>query len=254
MGEVVGFLLSVFSGVAGNSIYNRLTKGIIESEITLAYNDAEELFSKEYGEKYGDYSSSFLSRQENIDYIIKSLGYESNEELNYNGFNTKSFNDNIATANKKEIDRFIQILKGEMYTDCDLGRLLQEKEHIIEQKNMHRNLLDMSNSLKENNQLINRVLSRNSWDTEINFDEIMDIYNEKDVNEQEFKLITWLNNNNGHKEGVILKAYIAYKQENWTVSYKLYKYIVDKYTEEFELNNTIGLICESMGQYQEAEK
>lgn len=33
----------------------------------------------------------------------------------------------------------------------------------------------------------------------------------------------------------------------------MYKFIVDKYSEEFELNNTIGLTCVNMRKYKEAE-
>lgn len=39
-----------------------------------------------------------------------------------------------------------------------------------------------------------------------------------------------VNENKGHKEGVILKAYIAYDREEWSLEYKLYKYLVDRYS------------------------
>lgn len=254
MGEIIGFILSALSGVVGNGMYSILTKDQLESKLTLIYHDAEDIFYKKYGNKYGDNSVSFLSRQENIDYIIKSFGYEEKEELNYKGFNVNSYENNIMLANKEDIDDFIQILKHEIVKDQQLGLLLQQKEHIIEQNKMNSKIIEMSNTIKESNQLINRLLLNNAKDVTINFDEIMDIYNEEDPNEQDFKLLKWLNNNNGHKEGIVLKANIAYKQENWSLAYKLYKFIVDKYDEEFELNNTLGLICVNIGEFKKAEE
>ncbi|EOR20417.1 hypothetical protein A500_17320 [Clostridium sartagoforme AAU1] len=128
---------------------------------------------------------------------------------------------------------------------------MQEKEHIIEQKNIHKDITHMHMNLEEK---INQLIASQQNDLDINYNEIIEIYEEKDHNEQEFRLITWLNKNKGHKEGVILKAYIAYDREEWSLAYKLYKYVVDIYSEEFEFNNTLGLIYEKLGDYKKAEE
>lgn len=254
MGEVVAFILSALSGVVGNYAYNYLTEENIQYKVTSAYNDAIEVFSKKYPDGNGQCWEDILKRQENIDYIIKSLGYDGEEELNYNSFNIDTIDQNLKLEGKEYLDDFIKILKHKISKDFELGKLFEEKEHIIEQRKMKRNIIEMNNRLKESTELIARFVSGNEMNSEIDFNEIMQIYNEKDIDEQEFRLVTWLNNNNGHKEGVVLKAYIAYKQKKWNLAYKLYKFIVDKYSEEFELNNTIGLICMNMRQYEEAEK
>lgn len=195
-------------------MYNYLTEENIQYKVTSAYNDAVEAFSKKYADRNGQCWQDILTRQENIDYIIKSLGYGGEEELNYNNFNINTIYENLKLERKEYLDDFIKILKHEISKDFELGKLFEEKEHIIEQRKMQRNIVEMNNRLKESTELIARFVSGNEMNREIDFNEIMQIYNEKDINEQEFRLVTWLNNNNGHKEGVVLKAYIAYKQKN----------------------------------------
>ncbi|EOR20416.1 hypothetical protein A500_17315 [Clostridium sartagoforme AAU1] len=58
--DVLGFVISVFSGVVGNSVYNFITEEDIELKLTRIYHLVENLFCEKYGNKYGDYSNSFL--------------------------------------------------------------------------------------------------------------------------------------------------------------------------------------------------
>lgn len=243
------YLLSVFTGVIGNGVYSYITKENLEYKVNNAYENAHKKFYEVYGKEYGDKFNSFLTRQENIDLIINSFNF-GEENLIPDNFN-KSPYDRSKSATNEIIDNFILLFKQEVRKDFDLNRILTEKEHINEQKRMNTNFTQQMGKILE---MQTRLYRQSVNSNNINFDEIMDIYNEKNLIEQDYKLIKWLHANKGHKEGIILKAHIEYKKGNFELAKKLFNYIIDKYEEEFEYNNTIALIDEKFGKYEDAEK
>lgn len=246
---IVEALLGVFTGVVGNGVYSCITKENLEYKINNAYESACKKFHEVYGEEYGDKFNSFLTRQENIELIVNSFNF-GEENLIADDFNKNSY-DRSKSATNEIIDNFILLFKREIRKDFDLNRILVEKEHIDEQKQMNKQLTQQMGKIFE----MQTRLYRQSIDSNnINFDEIMDIYNENNLIEQDYKCIKWLHANKGHKEGIILKAHIEYKRGNLELAKELFDYIIDQYEEEFEYNNTIALIDEKFGRYEDAEK
>ncbi|URZ15460.1 tetratricopeptide repeat protein [Clostridium felsineum] len=244
---IIEVLISVFTGVFGNSIYDYITKENLEDKIKDAYNNASKSFYKIYGNKYGDSLNSFLTRQENLDLIINLFDFSKKDPI-IKDFNNYSY-DNSKFANNEVISKFIILFKEEIKKDLNLGKILAEKEHINEQHRIRQNVEDILQLVK-----INASKDRGIDDRKINFDEIMDIYNEKNQLEQDYKLIKWIHINKAHKEGIVLKAYIEYKRNNFELAKKVFSYIVEQYEEEFEFNNTIALIDEKLGNLEQAEK
>lgn len=246
---IIETLVSIFTGVVGNGIYSYITKEDLEYKISNAYERAHEKFYKVYGYEYGDEFNSFLTRQENIDLIINSFNF-GDESLTVDGFNNLPY-DNSKCANSEVINHFILLFKQEIRKDFSLNKLLAEKEHINEQHHMYKQLTQQMGKMLE---MQTRLCNRNINDDEINFDEIMDIYYEKNQLEQDYKLIKWLHTNKAHKEGIVLKAHIEYSRGNLELAKKVFNYIVEQYEEEFQYNNTIALIDEKFGRFKDAEK
>lgn len=250
---MLSVLTSVISGVCSNRVYNSLYNINLEDKISECYYMAEERFYKKFENEFGDKLNSFLTRQQNIDYLKETILFKIKEPISSNEFNNKSYNAEIKNVDIKIIDEFIKIFLEIVKEDYELNRIIIENDHIREQNNINEMIKEMFNTVKESNELLKHKNRTYGSLSNENYKEIISIYEEEDLIEQEFRLITWLNNNSGNKEGVILKAYIAYKHKQWELAYKLYKYIINKYEEEYELYNILGLICEKIGNYNEAE-
>ncbi|MGH4125571.1 MAG: tetratricopeptide repeat protein [Clostridium sp.] len=251
MGIIDG-LISVFTGVTGNGIFSYITKEDLEYKINNAYECAVRNFNEKYGDEYGDKNNSFLIRQENIDLIINSFNFQE-ENVSVESFNNSPYVSTKYASNEVILD-FMFLLRKEMKSDFQLSKLLAEKEHICEQHQMNKHITHFNEQLSRMVELQTRSNNALINDSEINFNEIMNIYNEKNYTEQEFKLIKWLNINKGHKEGIILKAHIEYNRGHLELAKEIFSYIVEQYEEEFEFNNTIALIYEKLGEFNAAEK
>jgi tetratricopeptide (TPR) repeat protein len=246
---IIEALMGIFTGVVGNGIYSCITKEDLMYRVSNAYEIAHKKFYEFYGDEYGDKFNSFLTRQENIDLIINSFNF-GEESLKVDYFNKYPY-DSSKCATNKIIDTFILLFKQEIRKDFELNRLLAEKEHIIEQQQMHKQFTQQMGKILE---MQTRLYEQSINDKSINFDEIMNIYNEQNIIEQDYKLIRWLHANKCHKEGIILKAHIEYNRGSLELAKKIFDFIIEEYEEEFEYNNTIALIDERFGRLEDAVK
>ncbi len=246
---IIEALIGIFTGVVGNGIYSCITKEDLMYRVSNAYENVHKKFYEFYGDEYGDKFNSFLTRQDNIDLIINSFNF-GEKSLTADDFN-KSPYDSSKCATNEIIDKFILLFKQEIRKDFELNKLLAEKEHIIEQQQMHKQFTQQIGRILE---MQTRLYEQSINDKSINFDEIMDIYNEQNIIEQDYKLIKWLHANKCHKEGIIVKAHIEYKRGNFELAKKIFDFIIEEYEEEFEYNNTIALIDEKFGRFEDAVK
>lgn len=106
---------------------------------------ASKKFFEKYNNTYGEPSSSFLARQENYEYILKSIYYGNKEQLK-DKINPKGFAES-ANASPESIQFFINTLLSEMKQNFDLDKILAEKEHIQETSEIREDLKTLINAL-----------------------------------------------------------------------------------------------------------
>lgn len=126
-------LMGILTGIITNRIDGNETIEV-KDKIESCYNNAAKDFYKKYGNIYGDRLSSFLERQSNIEAVKKSFNY-THEPLSYEDFDPKSF-DEFDNPSKEAVVDFINIFRLHVLNDFELNRLLTEKEHILESKQL----------------------------------------------------------------------------------------------------------------------
>jgi hypothetical protein len=130
----------ILIAILGNTAYDNLKK-IFKTHLTiedekifqLLFNSIEaatEKFFTKYGDRYGTIESSFLSKEENWDVIIRCIFYGS-EGLDVEQFELSGFGINKEEA-KSGAQNFVGILHTEMRKHWQLDKILTEKSHINE--------------------------------------------------------------------------------------------------------------------------
>lgn len=130
----------IIIGVLGNTAYDILKKffkkhfGVDEDPILQLFIDSikstSSKFFHAYGDAYGTISSSFLSKENNWEILLKSIFYGA-KEIDENSFDFRGLgidrDDALAGAKN-----FIEILSLEMRKNRQLDKLLTEKKHIYD--------------------------------------------------------------------------------------------------------------------------
>lgn len=127
----------------GQNIFSDADEGLI-GRLYNVVEKASNIFFKEYHNRYGKPSSSFLARQENIDIILKSIFY-GNEGSLFEKINPKGF-DGVDDVPKEVLNFFINTLESEMMQDFLLNKILIEKKHIKDSKEVGNQILETLNT------------------------------------------------------------------------------------------------------------
>jgi|GEM_PF-4651627 len=122
--------LGISTGIIANLGYDGMFSGedVLKAKVEEAYESASNVFYNKYGDEYGDELSSFLVRQQNIDVVVKSLFYGS-DDISEEMINKKSF-DGYKNVTSKVVIDFINILEDEFHKDFYLDKILTEKAFI----------------------------------------------------------------------------------------------------------------------------
>ncbi|MBD7965950.1 hypothetical protein [Fictibacillus norfolkensis] len=140
--------LSIATGIFTNLSYDALFKNdeLLIGKVQEAYDKAKTKFYKKYGDQFGNELNSFLERQKNIDTVVKSLFY-STDNINVDDIDFRSF-DGYDNPTKEAVIDFINILNVEMHQDYYLDKILSDKAFIQETKKGHQEIkqkIDLNN-------------------------------------------------------------------------------------------------------------
>lgn len=134
----------IITGILEKNFHDKLTDGI-QDKVMNCYDLAEKEFYKKYGNSYGDCLSSFLTAQQNREIVEKSFNYTENI-LTYKDFNLESF-DGYTNASKEAVIDFINLLREKVFADFELSKLLMEKEHLYEQREIKQDVEEVKNNM-----------------------------------------------------------------------------------------------------------
>lgn len=155
----------ILLGIFGNTIYDLikeiLKENLIDEDqelierIYTALEKTSKEFFNEYGNQFGKPNSSFLARQKNIEIIVKSIFYGNNlnlvQELCSKGF------DGARDVTTEALYFFTQQLEVFMMEDFKINKVITEKNHIFENKDTSRKIIELLDNLVEENQVKNNI-------------------------------------------------------------------------------------------------
>jgi hypothetical protein len=164
-------LSGILVGIFGNGIYDIIKFSIkdtlLEKDddfINRIYNSIEEaskLFFTKFGNEFGEPSESFLARQSNIDIIVKSCFYGNSfeliKEISPQGFD---LSENLTY---EALYFFVSKLDEVMMKDFRLNKIITEKRHINESKENSNKIMNLLNSLVQQNQKSGDITKENSF-------------------------------------------------------------------------------------------
>lgn len=145
----------ILIGIFGNAIYDSIKEGLrdifvdkdddLVARVYDALEEASKSFFTEFDTDFGEPSSSFLARQDNIDVIIKSMFYGNNYDLVCQlspiGF------DGVPDVSNDALLFFVSKLNEAIMKDFRLNKIITEKNHIIESRETSNKILDTLNTM-----------------------------------------------------------------------------------------------------------
>lgn len=131
-------LVEFLSGVVTGGVYDLIKKAAkstlgeaptsLVKALDRAYWRASEAFGRRYGTTFGNWQSSFLARQANVEAVL-SLRFLGTQDITIEDFDLRGF-DGVSEATTEAAQFFLELLVSEMRRDELLNRLLHEQLNV----------------------------------------------------------------------------------------------------------------------------